>query len=101
MKTIEMCTCPVCNGTKRMPCPDHLRKYGVSHGWFGYNIDNDTVDCNNCGRQYQMGVATGKVRQNSLGEPCTHEYTSSNIGRCLMEYVCKHCGDTYEIDSSD
>ncbi len=32
---------------------------------------------------------------------CKHEFTSRNIGRCLNEYTCKHCGKSYQIDSSD
>ena len=101
MSTIESCVCPVCNGTLRMKCPDHLRKYGVSHGWYGYDIGDDTVSCNNCGQQYMMGRATGRVRANRNGEPCAHEYTSSNAGRCLTRYVCKHCDEEFDIDSSD
>ena len=94
-------TCPVCNGTGHMPCPDHLRGYGKQYGWYGYNADNDTVTCNNCGAQTMYGRPTGKVGLNKDGVPCTHKYVSKNAGRCLTAYTCEHCGDRYVIDSGD
>ena len=94
-------TCPVCNGTKQRPCPDNLRDYGKRYGWYGYNAENDTVQCNNCGAQYMMGTPTGEVRLRPDGTPCAHEYTGREAGRCRTIYTCKHCNETYEIDSSD
>ena len=32
---------------------------------------------------------------------CDHSFVSKNIGRCLTSYTCEHCGESYEIDSSD
>ena len=93
--------CPVCNGTGHMPCPDHLRQYGVSNGWYGYRAEDDTVTCNNCGGQYMYGTPRGEVSLNKNGEPCKHHYSSKNVGRCLTEYTCEHCGDRYQIDSGD
>ena len=98
----EQGKCPKCNGTGHMPCPDNLRKYGVSNGWYGYRSDDDTVTCTNCGGQTMYGVPTGRVNlRRDTNEPCLHEYDSRNAGRCLTEYVCKHCGDHYQIDSGD
>ena len=95
-------TCPKCNGTGHMPCPDErTRQYGISNGWYGYRVDDDTVTCYNCGGQYQNGTPRGKVRINNEGVPCTHSYSSKNVGRCLTEYTCSHCNDTYRIDSGD
>jgi hypothetical protein len=48
-----------------------------------------------------FGRATGQVRLNNAGEPCTHSYSGETAGRCLTEYTCKHCGDRYQIDSGD
>ena len=93
--------CPVCDGTAHMPCPDHLRKYGVEYGWYGYRACDDTVDCTNCGGQYMFGAPTGQVPVNKDGVGCTHSYTSMNVGRCLTQYTCTHCGDRYQIDSGD
>lgn len=94
-------TCPVCKGTGHMPCPDNIRKYGVSNGWYGYRAEDDTVTCTNCGGQYMSGSPLGKVGFNKNGVPCTHSYTGRNVGRCLTEYTCDQCGDTYQIDSGD
>lgn len=96
---MEYGTCPVCNGTGRKPCPDHARRYGLEHGWYGYNKEDDTIKCSNCGAQKMSGTPTGKVRLNKEGLPCTHKYSSRKVGRCLKEYKCDHCGDSYEIDS--
>jgi hypothetical protein len=93
--------CPVCNGTGHKPCPDHLRKYGVSSGWYGYRAEDDTVSCDNCGAQYMMGRPSGEVALNKEGVPCTHSYNFSIVGRGLTQYVCVHCGDSYQIDSGD
>jgi rubredoxin len=92
-------TCPVCNGSGRVPVPEHLQKYkGVIAG---YDKDSDTVQCRNCGGQYMYSKSTGQVKLNSEGVPCTHSYTSKTVGRCLTEYTCSHCGDVYQIDSGD
>ena len=94
-------TCPVCSGTKRMPCPDHLRQYGLSNGWYEYDKADDTIECGNCGRQYMFSKATGKVGVNRDGVPCTHDYDGETVSNCYHKYVCRHCGDTYHIDSGD
>lgn len=93
--------CPVCNGTGHKPCPDNLRAYGAKNGWYGYRASDDTVTCDNCGGQYMYGNPSGEVNLNKDGVPCTHEYTSETIGRCYHRHICKHCGDTFHIDSGD
>ena len=94
-------TCPVCNGSGHRPCPDDLRAYGAKNGWYGYRAEDDTVTCNNCGGQTMFGRATGQVKLRADGEPCTHEYTGRNAGRCYTIYTCKHCNHSYDIDSGD
>ena len=96
-----MGTCPVCQGTGHMPCPDNLRDYGKRYGWYGYRAEDDTVTCTNCGGQTMFGKPTGQVRLRPDMFPCVHEYTSRNAGRCYTIYTCKHCGFSYDIDSSD
>ena len=93
--------CPVCNGTKQMPCPDSHRKYGQRYGWFNYRHKDDTIKCLNCGGQKMLSAPTGMVRLREDGTPCKHEYTSRDTGRCYTIYTCIHCGDRYDIDSSD
>ena len=94
--------CPKCNGTLFRPCPDNMREYGISHGWYGYRAADDTVPCDNCGAQKMFSSATGVVPlRNDNGMPCLHEYEGQKIGNCLHRYTCKHCGDRYEIDSGD
>lgn len=100
-KEIHYGTCPICAGSGRRPCPDNLRADGVKRGWYNYNAEDDTIPCNNCGGQTMSGKATGKVRLRPDMFPCVHEYTGRNVGRCLNEYTCKHCGDRYQIDSGD
>jgi len=86
--------CPCCNGTKQLPLTEDEKRYS-------WNRDRTHRDCHNCGAQYMMSRASGEVRLNSDGVPCTHSYTSSNDGRCLTGYKCAHCGDRYQIDSGD
>lgn len=90
-------SCPVCQGTKRVPAGDHKYKSVIA----GYDSATDTLECRNCGGQYMMGRPTGEVRLNRDGIPCTHHYDSATIGRCLTQYTCRHCGDGYTIDSGD
>lgn len=94
---IEYGTCPVCEGTGRVPAGDYKYKHIVAT----YDKETDTLACTNCGGQTMGLKGHGQVPLNKEGKPCKHEYTSRNIGRCLTEYTCKHCGHRYEIDSSD
>ena len=90
-------TCPVCNGSGRVPAGDS--KYKTSYA--GYDPATDTLRCNNCGGQYMYSLRYGTVRLREDGTPCTHKYHSKTIGRCLTEYKCEHCGDCHTIDSGD
>ncbi len=94
---MEHGTCPVCNGSGRVPAGDNKYKHITA----GYDKDTDTFACNNCGGQTMYGRPTGKVPLRADGTPCRHEYTSRTVGRCLTEYTCKHCGSSYQIDSGD
>jgi uncharacterized protein YbaR (Trm112 family) len=93
------CICPVCKGTGRRPLPEDMRRY--ANVMAGYRASDDTLSCNNCGGQYMFGQARGYVGINRNGESCTHSYSGKTVGNCLHEYVCAHCGDTYQIDSGD
>ena len=90
-------TCPVCNGSKRVPAGDSKYKSVIA----GYDKETDTFECRNCGGQYMFGRPTGEVRINKEGVPCTHVYQSKTVGRCLTEYTCVHCDERFEIDSGD
>lgn len=89
--------CPCCLGTGRVEAKDTPYK----HVYAGYDLQTDTLPCTNCGAQYMFGRSTGEVRLREDGTPCKHEYSSKTVGRCLTEYICKHCGDRYQIDSGD
>jgi transcription elongation factor Elf1 len=89
-------TCPVCNGTKRVPAVGTYKAM-IYH----YHADTDTFQCDNCGGQYMYGGASGMVNLNNQGEPCKHQYTGVQTGRCYYEYTCTNCGDKHSIDSSD
>lgn len=91
--------CPVCNGTCRVPVPESMERY--KNVIAGYDKETNTLQCTNCGGQYMYGRPTGEVHLRSDGTPCTHEYTSQTVGRCLTRYTCKHCKSSYEIDSGD
>jgi hypothetical protein len=89
--------CPVCSGTKRKSVTGIKWK----DMFYGYDAATDTLPCTNCGGQTQGMRATGIVKLNSEGVPCTHAYTHTTVGRCLTQYTCKHCADSYRIDSGD
>lgn len=89
--------CPVCNGTGRRSASNDKYKHVMA----GYDANTDTVPCHNCGGQTMYGQPTGVVPLRADGTPCVHEYTGRNAGRCYTIYTCKHCGQTYDIDSSD
>jgi len=88
--------CPVCDGTCRTEVPASQPYKKVM---MGYDPETNTIPCDNCGAQRQWGRATGQVKLNKEGVPCTHKYSRRNIGRCLNLYTCEHCGDSYQIDS--
>lgn len=94
---MEYGTCPVCNGSGRVPAGDNKYKHVIA----GYDKATDTFGCTNCGGQYMFGRPTGEVRLREDGTPCEHKYVSKNVGRCLTEYLCIHCGDRHQIDSGD
>ncbi len=91
--------CPVCNGSSRMPAHGNMKKY--ANVIAGYDKNNDTVACNNCGGQGMYGHPTGEVPLRSDGTPCKHEYKGVGRGRCYTVYTCIHCNHRYDIDSGD
>ncbi len=94
-----MGTCPKCNGTCRIPVPESSRRYAKITA--GYDAVTDTFQCNNCGAQKMFSKATGKVQVRADGTPCLHEYAGHKIGNCLWQYDCKHCPESFVIDSGD
>lgn len=97
MQTTIKGTCPTCNGAGRTDARNVQYK-GVMAG---YDLVTDTLPCRNCGGQYMFGQPTGEVKLREDSTPCVHVYKSNTVGRCLTEYKCIHCGDSYLIDSSD
>lgn len=98
-RVIQYGVCSVCNGTKRKKVSEENRQYAPVYE--GYDKETDTLPCSNCGGQYQWGKPKGEVRLRPDGTSCEHQYFGENVGRCLTEYTCQHCGDTYRIDSGD
>jgi len=96
---MELDTCPVCNGTTRVPLDANQTKW--KHILVGYDAATDSMPCRNCGGQTMAVCATGKVRLRANGMPCRHEYVGHQVGRCIWTNTCRHCGDHYDIDSSD
>lgn len=95
--TRATCPCPVCQGTGRRPAGAYAYKAITA----GYDLETDTLPCGNCGGQTMGGQPTGRSFLRDDGTPCTHEYTTTNLGRCYRRYNCKHCGYSYSIDSGD
>lgn len=94
---MDMGTCPVCNGSGQIPLTDEDKTYS-------WNKNKTHKGCSNCGGQYMFGTPTGKVRLNKDGVPCKHEYEANSPfgrNRGITDYKCKHCGDSYTIDSTD
>lgn len=95
---MEQGTCPVCKGSGRVPAGDDKYKHVIA----GYNKEDDTFPCTNCGGQTMFGRPTGKVNlRKDNGEPCIHEYEYRKAGRCYHVYTCIYCGFKYDIDSGD
>ena len=96
-------TCPVCNGSTRVPPRESLRRY-LPH-IAGYDLSTDSLPCDNCGGQYMSLRAIGTVRLRADGTPCTHAYKETSTAEQAMygdhRYLCTHCGDAYRIDSGD
>jgi len=88
--------CPDCNGSCRVSA-GHLKYKDQIRN---YNEKDDTLPCWNCGGQTMSGIATGKVLLRNDGSPCHHQYETVVLGNCWRKYVCKHCKDEHEIDSS-
>lgn len=97
MSAVEYGVCPVCNGSGRVAAGDHKYKSVMA----SYDHLTDTLSCTNCGGQTMYGRPTGKVPLRATGEPCVHEYTGRNAGRCYTIYSCNHCSFRFDIDSSD
>lgn len=95
---MKMVTCPVCNGTKRMPATKAPAEYKYVRS---YDAETHTLMCGNCGGQTMGGMATGETRERPDGTACKHEYEYKSLGRCYHGYTCKHCGYGYTIDSGD
>jgi len=90
--------CPVCNGTKRVPCQTPKETSWLKMS-VGYNKEDHTSRCCNCGGQTMSCTPTGEVPLNYEGVPCTHEYTYTKLGNCYHGYICNLCGHKYKIDS--
>lgn len=92
----KVSTCPVCNGNKR-------QVYQGPHASIiaGFDPVDYTIPCQNCGGQYMFGTPLGVVKHNAEDKPCRHEYVVAQAGKSLQTYTCKHCNDTYQIDSGD
>lgn len=97
--------CPKCHGTTRVAVDatgkpvDQAPPYPR---WPQYAAQG-FMECQNCGGQSMAGKARGytKLRSPEADEGCLHEYMGITRGNCYTVYTCKHCGDRYDIDSSD
>ncbi len=91
-------TCPVCNGTKRVPAG--ASKYKTITAT--YDEKTDTFACRNCGGQTMSLSAQGVTRVDpATGLGCLHTYVGQQAGNCYNIYTCTKCGDRYDIDSGD
>lgn len=90
----NMLTCPKCNGSKRVPPTESIRKYLPNVAT--YDAATDTIACDNCGSQTMSLRGTGVTR-----DGCLHEYEEETVGNCYHKYTCTKCGDVYNIDSGD
>jgi hypothetical protein len=76
MYALPMGICPKCHGNK--------------------------IGCNNCGGQYMYSNPKGEVPLRPDGTPCLHDYVHSLLNRpTLHRYTCRHCHDSFTIDSGD
>lgn len=89
--------CPKCKGTGRIACLPKIRTNFQRNGWYGYDPITNTIDCSNCGAQYQYSKSTGIVKLNTHGKPCLHQYASEQLSSNIHRHHCIHCGDEYYI----
>lgn len=94
--------CPVCNGTKRQAVPA-LSRESIIRWNKTYDAATDTMNCQNCVPKgmFASQIPTGESSLNKDGEPCTHEFVEQTISNCYYRYTCKHCNDSFTIDSGD
>lgn len=90
--------CPVCGGSGvRDPKPNELPFMDIMAG----RTADGKLQCRNCGGQ-TMGIhGSGMVNLRDDGTPCEHDYVGRQTGNCYHVYTCRHCPDTYAIDSGD
>ena len=91
--------CPVCHGTCRQPAGENMKPFAMIIA--GYDRNNETIACSNCGGRRMYGEPSGEVPLRADGTPCKHEYKGVERGRCYTVYTCIHCNDRYDIDSGD
>jgi hypothetical protein len=93
--------CPVCNGSKRTPLPEHSRQW--AHVIAGYDKATDSLPCDNC-TPSQLSEPTGVVPLRADGHPCAHEFREVSTAHQSMHgehhYVCGACSTRKYIDSS-
>jgi transcription elongation factor Elf1 len=90
--------CPKCNGSGRVLCPPKYRSSFQQNGWFGYDPNTKTIECDNCGAQYQHSKPSGIVKMSYTGKPCVHRYSEEQLSAHYVKYNCKLCGDVYFVD---
>lgn len=93
-----LATCPMCNGTRRVPAkPGKLYTHT-----YGYDRASHTLPCRNCGGQTMGLNPTGLVPIDPFtGLGCLHDYAHRLAGNCYHVYTCRKCDHTYDIDSGD
>lgn len=93
-----LATCPVCNGTKRVPAGDAQYTDII----YGYDKATHTFLCRNCGGQTMGLNPTGLVPIDpSTGRGCVHHFEGRQAGNCYHVYTCTKCKYRYDIDSGD
>ena len=100
----SMGTCPICNGSGRVPAESILHEslWKIKKNIAGWDAETDTMCCKNCGGQTMSVHGIGQVPlRKDNNEPCVHKYLGQQAGRCYWKYTCEYCGDNYSIDSGD
>lgn len=78
--------------------PIHWSIYDDDSG-IAYSVDYWAAYDRSQGKESERANQPG-IQWYRFDGPCDHEYETKQLGNAWYEHTCKHCGYTYQVDSS-